>query len=130
MTLVDRGKLSLADKVAKYIPAFAANGKESITVEQLLLHRSGLVRTTRCPIMPTVRDSLGANLESEAAYPPGTDFRYSDMGYIVLGELVKVVDGRPIDEFSREEVFQPLGMRTPLLPAGNAVVPLRSHGEA
>lgn len=111
MILVERGKLSLADKVATYIPAFGANGKENVTVEHLLLHRGGLV-----PDNPMEDYSEGPakawdriwNLP--VAYSPGTDFRYSDMGYLVLGELVRAVDGRPLDQFAREEIFLPLGM--------------------
>lgn len=112
MILVERGKLGLADSVAKHIPAFGANGKEKVTVEQLLLHRGGFV-----PDNP-MKDYADGPVKAweriwnlAPVYPPGTDFRYSDVGYIVLGELVRVIDGRPIDRFAREEVFLPLGMK-------------------
>lgn len=112
MILVDRGKLSLADKVAKHIPAFGANGKENITVEQLLLHRGGLVADNP---LAEYADGTAAAWDkicaSAPAYPPGTSFRYSDVCYIVLGELVKTIDGRPIDQFARNEIFLPLGMK-------------------
>jgi len=112
MILVDRGKLSLPDKVARYIPAFAANGKENITVEQLLLHRGGLVADNP---MQDYYDGPAKAWERiwnlHTVYKPGTGFKYTDMGYIVLGELVKVIDGRPLDQFAREEIFKPLGMK-------------------
>ncbi len=112
MALVDRGKVSLADKVAKYIPAFAANGKENVTVEQLLLHRGGLVPDNSLSDYADGPAMAWERIWSlKPVYPPGTDFRYSDMGYIVLGELVKVVDGRPVDQFARDEIFLPLGMK-------------------
>lgn len=112
MILVERGKLSLADVVAKHIPAFGANGKEKVTVEQLLLHRGGFVPDNP---MKDYADGPAKSWERiwnlAPVYPPGTDFRYSDVGYIVLGELVRIIDGRPIDQFSREEIFLPLGMK-------------------
>lgn len=113
MLLVERGQINLNDRVAQYLPAFAANGKDKITVEQLLLHRGGL--TPDNPLADYA-DGPAAAMERICAlkciYEPGEDFRYSDVGYIVLGELVRVVDGRPLDQFAREEIFEPLGMNS------------------
>lgn len=112
MLLVERGQLNLTDRAARYLPRFAANDKGDITVEQLLLHRSGLVADN------PLRDYAGDPVQSmtnifnlQLTYEPGTDAVYSDVGYIVLGELVKAVDGRPLDQFAREEIFAPLGMK-------------------
>ena len=78
----------------------------------LLLHRGGLPPDDS---MDDYADGpAGAMRRIFAAAPqwePGTHFAYSDVGYIVLGELVKAVDGRPLDRFAREEIFAPLGMR-------------------
>lgn len=112
MLLAERGQICLGDRVSTYIPEFAANGKDYITVEQLLLHRSGLVPDN------SLKDYTASPAESMqriyALAPvtePGTAFAYSDVGYIVLGELVRRVDGRPLDQFAREEIFLPLGMK-------------------
>jgi CubicO group peptidase (beta-lactamase class C family) len=111
MILVDRGKLNLRDPVARYIPEFGANGKESITVEQLLLHWGGLIADN-----PLKDYADGPQMAMQRIWglapraEPGTKFEYTDVGYIVLAELVRRVDGRRIDEFARQEIFAPLGM--------------------
>jgi len=111
MILSDQGKLRVTDKVSKYIPDFAQNGKQDITIEQLLLHRGGLV--------PDNDISDYANGPAEAwtriyalkpKWEPGTHFAYSDVGYIVLGKLVEVISGKPLDQFAKQNIFEPLRM--------------------
>ncbi|MCS6818233.1 MAG: DUF1343 domain-containing protein [Blastocatellia bacterium] len=120
MILVERGKIRLGDPVARYIPEFAQNGKERITIEQLLMHRGGLVAGND---LADYRDGPEKALERIYALgtvaEPGTRFIYSDVGYIVLGELVRRVSGQRLDEFARENIFRPLGMtETTFAPAG------------
>ena len=109
--LIEQGKLALTDTVAKHWPEFAANGKGEVTIEQCLLHTSGL---TADNAIADYADGRGKALERVAGLgleaPPGTRFRYSDVGYIVLGELVTRVSGKPVDEFAAENVFSPLKM--------------------
>src|SRR6266568_6479074 len=111
MILAERGKLKLSDPVAKYIPAFAANGKEKITIEDLLLHRGHLVPDNN---IEDFKDGPAVAWEKIYALKPTQlplrHFTYSDMGYILLGKLVEVVDGRRLDHFAREEIFGPLKM--------------------
>jgi CubicO group peptidase (beta-lactamase class C family) len=112
MILADRGKLAVTDKVAKYLPAFANHGKENITIEMLLLHHGGLI-----PDNPIGDFDAGGGAGLQAImniapkWDPGSHFAYSDVGFIVLGELVKAVDGRPLDRFAHDEIFVPLGMK-------------------
>lgn len=112
MILVEQGKLSLLDKVTEFIPNFGKSGKGKITILQLLTHHSGL--------RPDL--DLAANWEGyEKAIQlacverlietPGKRFVYSDINYFVLGDIVKRVAGCPLDEFAREEIFVPLGMK-------------------
>ena len=112
MVLVERGQVRLEDRVTKYLPDFGANGKEGVTVEQLLLHTAGFIPDNS---IKDYQDGIEKAFERIYAlkpiYPPGTQFRYSDVGYIVLGEIVRVVSGRPLDRFAREEIFEPLGMK-------------------
>jgi CubicO group peptidase (beta-lactamase class C family) len=112
MILVERGKLNLSDRVAKHWPAFGANGKDKITVEQLLLHTSGLVADNDVIDYANGREKA---LERIAQLPPASDpgakFVYSDVGYIVLGELVERISGKPLDEFTAANIYKPLGMK-------------------
>ncbi len=111
MILAERGKITLTDPVAKYIPAFAASGKAAVTVEQLLLHRGGLPADTAISDYAGNRDVIVQQLfAAPLAAPPGSRFIYSDVGYQVLGELVRIVDGRPLDQFFAAEIAGPLGM--------------------
>jgi CubicO group peptidase (beta-lactamase class C family) len=120
MILSERGQIDLHAPVAKYIPEFGQNGKERITVEMLLLHRGGLV-----PDNP-MSDYKGSPAESirnvyalKPKWEPGTHFAYTDVGFIVLGQLVQAADEkhRPLNQFAREEIFEPLRMtETTFLP--------------
>jgi uncharacterized protein YbbC (DUF1343 family)/CubicO group peptidase (beta-lactamase class C family) len=111
MLLVEQGKLRLSDPVAKYRPGFAVKGKDTITLEMLLLHTSGLVADNA---VADYQDGKAKALERIDALgtlsPPGSRFRYSDVNFIILGELVEQVSGQPLDVFARKNFFEPLGM--------------------
>ena len=111
MLLIEQGKLKPSDLVSKHWPAFAANGKDKVTVEHLLLHTSGL---TADNAIGDYADGKAKAIENVAALkleaPAGTRFRYSDVGFIVLGELVERLGGMPVDEFAKKHVFDPLRM--------------------
>jgi CubicO group peptidase (beta-lactamase class C family) len=111
MLLLEQEKLKLSDTVGKHWPAFAANGKEDVTIEHLLLHTSGL---TADNAVTDYADGRAKALERIAALkleaPTGTRFRYSDVGFIVLGELVEKIGGMPVDRFARKHIFEPLKM--------------------
>jgi CubicO group peptidase (beta-lactamase class C family) len=120
MLLIQQGKLNLTDPVAKHWPAF---GKSEVTVAHLLLHTSGL---TADNAIADYADGRAKALERVAALtleaPPGTRFRYSDVGFIVLGELVEKLGGLPVDRFAKQHVFDPLKMTdTGFRPAGDVV---------
>jgi uncharacterized protein YbbC (DUF1343 family) len=115
MLLAERGKLKPSDPVAKFIPAFAANGKEAITIEQLLVHTSGLIPDN--PLSDYTDGPAAAFAKINALRPlngPGRQFMYSDVNYIMLGRLVQIIDGRPLERFVREEIFLPLMMNQTL----------------
>ncbi len=111
MRLVQLGQVKLNDPVAKYIPEFAQNGKDEVTVRQLLTHYSGLR-----PDLDLKQYWSGleegykrANAE-KLINPPGSTFVYSDINFVVLGELVQRVGGMPLDQYSQTYIFGPLGM--------------------
>jgi CubicO group peptidase (beta-lactamase class C family) len=111
MKLIEQGKLKPEDRVSKHWPAFAANGKNDVTVKHLLLHTSGLTADNALADYQDGRDKAFdriAALKLEA--PAGTRFKYSDVGFLVLGHLVERISGTTLDRFAREHVFDPLKM--------------------
>jgi len=111
MILVECGKVSLADPVALYIPEFGKFGKERITVEQLMTHRAGL------PPDNEIADYVGKSVHPleqifklKPSYEPGTGFVYSDVGFIVAGEIIRRISGQSVDEFTYSNIFRPLAM--------------------
>jgi uncharacterized protein YbbC (DUF1343 family)/CubicO group peptidase (beta-lactamase class C family) len=111
MVLIEQGKLRLSDKVAKHWPEFAANGKQDVTVEQCLLHTTGLTADNAIGDYADGRAKAFANIAGlKLEAPAGTRFRYSDVGFLVLGELVERIGKQPLQEFARKHVFEPLKM--------------------
>jgi uncharacterized protein YbbC (DUF1343 family)/CubicO group peptidase (beta-lactamase class C family) len=124
MQLVESGKVRLNDPVAKYLPEFAANGKDDITVRQLLTHYSGLEPDLD---LKTAWDgkatAYGMAFAEVPADAPGSKFSYSDVNFIVLGALVERVSGESLEEYAARHIFLPLKMmRTRFVPplAGRA----------
>jgi CubicO group peptidase (beta-lactamase class C family) len=111
MILHDEGKLPLETRVVDILPAFAGPGKERITIEHLLTHRSGLPAGRQ--LWKTARTPAEARqqvLETKLQTRPGAVFVYSDLGANVLGQVVEKVSGMRLDKFSESRIFEPLGM--------------------
>ncbi len=112
MQLCEQGKLSFNDPVAKYLPEFGANGKQGITIRQLLTHYSGLP-----PDLSLEQPWEGKAEAFRQAFaiqpttPAGVRFVYSDINYIVLGALVEKLSGMPEDVYVRKKIIAPLGLR-------------------
>ena len=112
MILVERGLVRLGDPVSRYVPEFGESGKKSITVEQLLTHRSGLIPDNDVKDYEQGPEEAMRNVWKLAPLAEaGSKFIYSDVNYIVLAELVKRVSGKPVDQFASENIFRPLGMK-------------------
>jgi len=118
MKLMQDGRVRLNDPVARYLPEFAQNGKQDITVRELMTHYSGLAPDLDLHAPWQGRDAAFAMaMQQTPANPPGSQFVYSDINFEVLGFLVEKVSGVPLNEFAETNVFQPLGMkRTRYLP--------------
>jgi CubicO group peptidase (beta-lactamase class C family) len=112
MALVDEGRLDLDGRVRGFFPAFSGPAKERVTVRQLLTHSGGLQWWA-----PLYRELQGkaAYLERivamDLAYEPGTKSVYSDLGIILLGDILERAGEAPLEEMARQRVFEPLGMR-------------------
>ena len=111
MLLVDRGEIELSDPVDTYLPDFTGDGREDVTVRHLLTHTAGLR-----PWVPTYYHAS----EADEAYAyvrdlplvgePGTERRYSDLGFMLLGRIVEAVSGQPLDRFVEDVLYGPLGL--------------------
>jgi len=111
MQLVEQGKVRLNDPVAKYLPEFAQNGKEDITLRQLLTHYSGLEPDLDLKTMWEGKETAYRMAFAETPQdPPGSRFSYSDINFIVLGALVERISGEPLDEYATRHIFLPLKM--------------------
>jgi uncharacterized protein YbbC (DUF1343 family) len=111
LLLVERGQVKLDDPVSQHIPAFAAEGKERVTLRHLLTHTSG----QRAGIggagnWQGQEGAIQRACAEKLLTPPGTAFRYSDINFFVLGEVVQRVSGRRLEDFVAKEIYQPLKM--------------------
>jgi CubicO group peptidase (beta-lactamase class C family) len=111
MVLYDEGRLDLEAPVSTYLPAFSGGWKDSVTVRQLLTHRSGLPagrdlwRVARTP-----DEARAAVLATNLECKPGQCYIYSDLGADVLGFVIEAIAGESLDVFLHDKVFEPLGM--------------------
>jgi CubicO group peptidase (beta-lactamase class C family) len=111
MKLVEQGKIRLNDPVAKYLPEFGQNGKEDITVRQLLTHYSGLEPDLDLKTIWEGKETAYQMAFGEAPEaPPGSRFSYSDVNFIVLGALLERVSGETLDKYCERRIFAPLKM--------------------
>jgi uncharacterized protein YbbC (DUF1343 family)/CubicO group peptidase (beta-lactamase class C family) len=112
MQLWEQGKLRMSDPVAEYLPEFGQNGKQDITIRQLLVHYSGLA-----PDLDLTKPWEGKETAYRMAFeapperPPGAAFVYSDINFVVLGALVERLSGESLDEYAAKHIFGPLGMK-------------------
>lgn len=118
MKLVSENKINLDDKVCKYIPEFAKNGKENIRIRDLLTHTSGLT-----PWLPTYYHVKKSKEELEyicnlpLEYKTGTNRKYSDFSFMTLAFVVEAVTGEKINDYVLNEIYKPLKLkRTRYLP--------------
>ena len=111
MQLVEQGKLALDTPAARYWPAFGENGKEAITVRELLTHYSGLAPDLN-PRTPWrgYRGALGAIIAEKPVAAPGSRYLYSDINFEALGAIVQRVSGESLDVYCAKHIFGPLGM--------------------
>ncbi|MEW6060778.1 MAG: glycoside hydrolase family 3 N-terminal domain-containing protein [Bacteroidota bacterium] len=112
MRLVDEGKISLNDPVVKYIPEFGQNGKDKITLYNLMVHNSGLQAWRKyyeiCDSPKCVLDSIFA---APLVYATGDSTIYSDLGLITMGKVIERVTKTTLDKYVDSVFFKPLGMK-------------------
>ena len=120
--LRDRGKLGLDDSLAEHIPEFSAakprrGSLEDVTLRRIMCHHSGLVGYTdnvepyfTTLKFPDMQATIAALAEAEVAIEPDTAFKYSNLGFGLLGEVISRVTGRLYEDYVHTEILEPLGM--------------------
>jgi CubicO group peptidase (beta-lactamase class C family) len=123
LVLMREGKLRIDDKITRFVPNFGVYGKHTITVAQLLAHCAGLAawRPYHRELARTEKQRLATRAAAEMVfervhrerleYEPGTKSVYSDLGFMLLGELVEILGHMPLDRFCAERIFRPLRLR-------------------
>ena len=111
MKLVESGKVEVDAPVVRYIPAFGEHDKHQVTIRHLMTHTSGLRPglSLRDP-WEGVEEAIRRACAESLVTTPGTKFRYSDINFILLGEIVRRVSGQALEQFAAEQIFEPLGM--------------------
>lgn len=140
MILVDRGLLCVSFPVSYYIPEFVGEGKERVLVHQLMTHTSGLrnsdvsdhIRSKEGTVVvpppeatqdPELHRRLYLGYDAPLWKPPGTEMSYCGYGVELLGEIVRRVSGQSLEQFCRENIFEPIGMHSTTFS-----VPESEHG--
>ncbi|HEX3068847.1 MAG TPA: exo-beta-N-acetylmuramidase NamZ domain-containing protein [Thermoanaerobaculia bacterium] len=110
--LIERGKIELDAPVSRYIPEFKGGWRDEITIRHLLTHTSGLrPDLDLTPAWSGYDTAIRMAIAEEPRQRPGYTFRYSDINFELLGEIVRRVSGEPLDVFAKHEIFEPLRMR-------------------
>jgi CubicO group peptidase (beta-lactamase class C family) len=111
MLLVDRGLIKIDDPVGKYIKAFDSGAKKAITIRNLLTHTAGLIEWYPLFYFSSDKQTTYKVIgELPLKYPVGKQRRYSDLGFILLQQIIEKVSGLPLDQFEKQNIFVPLGM--------------------
>ncbi len=133
MLLFDRGLLKIEDPVYKFIKAFDTPDKKGITIRHLLTHTAGLYEWY--PLYYRAfnkEESYKLIGELPLMFPVGAQRRYSDLGFVILGEIVETISGLPLEKFMQQNIFLPLKMKSttynPLTKGNFKKIAATSHG--
>jgi len=112
MLLVDRGLIKIDDPVGKYIQSFDTLPKKTMTIRNLLTHTAGLIEWYPLFYYSSDKETTYKVIGAlPLKYPVGVKRSYSDLGFILLGEIIEKVSGMPLAQFERQNIFVPLGMK-------------------
>lgn len=136
LDLVDEGRLSLDDRLTEYLPDYPGPGAD-VTVSMLLSHTAGIKNyTTLEPWWETLtmemspRRLIGSFEEAPFDFAPGSEFSYSNSGYVLLGWIAEQITGQPYGGILNERLFAPLNLRSASYCDDRALVPNRARGYA
>jgi CubicO group peptidase (beta-lactamase class C family) len=116
LQLIEQGHLQLDDPICTYLPPFGCDAqKATITVRHVLTHTSGLPGPCRLyRHCHSPEQILAGIFQQKLVFPPGTRYLYNDLGFILLGEVIREITSLNLDEYSRTYIFDPLGMHDTL----------------
>jgi CubicO group peptidase (beta-lactamase class C family) len=124
MQLVERDSLDLQTSVARYLPGFAASGKGRVTIEQLMRHTSGLrAHTFYAKTCRTPGEVFRAIEQDSLIYRTGSDTKYSDLNFILLGRIIEQVTGQNLAANFHARFAAPLGMKSTMFTPPAALLP-------
>ena len=129
MTFVDEGKISLDDKVSKYLPIFASYGKSYITISNCLSHLTGITDNQKMLAKifehskyESLEDEVNTYPKREIATNPGTSFSYGEVGMNIAGRILEIVSKKKFDVLMKQRIFTPLNMKSSsFTPEDNAI---------
>lgn len=135
LMLVEEGKLSLQDRIEKFLPGYPTQGY-AITVEHLLTHTSGIQSYTAIPgwmtskiLSPlTVTELVDGFKKEPMQFAPGEKWAYNNSAFVLLGAIIEKVSGRTYEAFVKERIFQPLGMTSSYYGSTEPIIPRRVPG--
>lgn len=134
MQQVERGKIRLDDPVVRYLPEYPKPQSEKVTIRHLLTHTSGTPNYTEIPGF--LRDRNPYPLEKLVAtfsslpldFEPGTQWKYSNSGYVLLGAILQKATGTPYEQLLEENIFHPLGMKNSGYDHSESILKKRAAG--
>jgi CubicO group peptidase (beta-lactamase class C family) len=134
LKLHEEGKLNVQDKIQKYLPQLSWT--ETITIEQLVHHTSGVPSYTDFPDFMGSKSFLDTPLDSIIEYinhrpldfAPGTEWNYSNSGYVLLGSIIEKVSGMSYEDYIERNLFAPLGMKNSRFEINSEIVPNKVNG--
>ena len=112
LILEEERKLRVSDKLSKYYPEFNTKDKKQITIEHLLRHNSGLASVVKAEPGESYDSFMSKTLSLPLDYKTEEKTVYSDVGFIILGDLVQKISGMKLSDFTTQKIFDPLGMKS------------------
>ncbi len=131
----ERGLLSVEDPITKYLPDYPKETGDKVTIYHLLTHSSGIPSITNSADYPQIKmnkfsgEKLVVWLKGKPLeFAPGENYKYNNSGYILLGYLIEKVSGKPFEQYMKENIFTPLGMKDTGFDRNNVVIKNRAAG--
>ncbi len=136
LQLIEEGKLSLDTKLSEALPYYREDTGAQVTIRQLLNHTSGIPSLTRLPKLNAdlrrtplpPRELVETYCMEDLEFEPGSDYRYNNSGFVILGAVIEEVTGKPYEEVLRARILDPAGMKATLYDHTRDIIKKRASG--